>query len=534
MAIGEQAISYVRFSTLAQKLGDSRRRQMEMAQEWCDKHSVELLTEFTFHDLGTSAFRSKNSKTGQLADLLDYARNGRLVRGTYLVVESFDRITRDDLQPAISLLQDIVRAGLRVVTVTDGQIWDEEAISEPMRFIFAVMALSQGHMESAKKSNRITQNWKNARATENRKAFGVFPGWLRRSADGTNWEPIPERVAIIKRIFQLAIDGYGSYTVAKKLNAEGVPGITERRATWSSGGVSKILVNRAVMGEFEFKTRDKKTNKPVPTGNVIPDWYPQIIEPDMFHHARAVITSRATLPAKRRDRSYRNLFFGMAHCAQCGAPMIRRNCSGSNRTPGYGRYVCTDSHNGKTDCPTVHAHTAELAMIPQLIAYFSSAFVPGERINAAREAMEGAKGRIADIQRSISRLDEALLYSEGSVADLMKKRNQLVSQEVQAKHDLEEAETTYYNLDSPEGALENADEVIAAVKAHDDDETARDVRARFHTRLAGLVQFISIAEDRAYAHVKSLDRLYTFYFTDDHAKNAMTMNRQIAAPRRSR
>jgi DNA invertase Pin-like site-specific DNA recombinase len=530
----EQAISYVRFSSAQQALGDSKRRQLAAAQKWCDAHNVELLTGFTFQDLGLSAFRSKNSKAGQLAALVEATKSGRIDRDTYLVVEAFDRLTRDELQTAIDLLKAIVNAGLRVVTVIDGQVWDAESIRDPMKFMFAVMLLSQGHAESAKKSERITENWKEARKTLDRSKFGIYPAWLRRSADGHAWEPIPERVTIIQRVFELAIEGYGSYTLAKKLNSEGIPTVSGVGA-WTSGRVSKLLVNRSLIGELEFKTRDK--GKTVATGNVIADWYPAVIEPAVFHHARSVITGRKTLPAKRRDRSYRNILFGLAYCGTCGATMVRRNCSGPNRTVGYGRYVCSYSNHAKTGCPTVHAHTLEHAVVHNLVNYFASSFVSGERVNAAREALEGAKGNVAGLERALARIDEAIKFSTQSVHVLIQQRDLISVQLTDARSAVDAAEGVFYNVDTPDGVRDDLASIEAALTAPDDDEGARDVRARFHARLVGLVEHVSILPRHINVRIKEPSTDWPIVYGGETLEDNIVASlraRAFAAPIRNR
>jgi DNA invertase Pin-like site-specific DNA recombinase len=65
-ATAPRAYSYLRFSTPDQLKGDSYRRQTQLAQEYARKHSLELDQSLTFEDLGVSAYRSKNVKTGAL------------------------------------------------------------------------------------------------------------------------------------------------------------------------------------------------------------------------------------------------------------------------------------------------------------------------------------------------------------------------------------------------------------------------------------------------------------------------------------
>lgn len=50
------AVLYVRFSTKKQEAGDSQRRQIESAEQWCERNNAELSAQ-TYEDLGVSAFK---------------------------------------------------------------------------------------------------------------------------------------------------------------------------------------------------------------------------------------------------------------------------------------------------------------------------------------------------------------------------------------------------------------------------------------------------------------------------------------------
>ena len=60
------AFSYLRFSTPEQGAGDSRRRQMAMAEKYAADHHLTLDQSLSFRDIGVSAFRGKNAKEGAL------------------------------------------------------------------------------------------------------------------------------------------------------------------------------------------------------------------------------------------------------------------------------------------------------------------------------------------------------------------------------------------------------------------------------------------------------------------------------------
>ena len=59
------AYSYVRFSTPEQAKGRSYERQIEAAAAYAKEHGL-TLADYTFEDLGVSAFRGKNAQTGAL------------------------------------------------------------------------------------------------------------------------------------------------------------------------------------------------------------------------------------------------------------------------------------------------------------------------------------------------------------------------------------------------------------------------------------------------------------------------------------
>src|SRR6266702_3132134 len=88
-----RAYSYLRFSTPEQSKGDSYRRQSKLAKDYVDRHGLVLDDKLSFNDLGVSAFRGLNSVAGRLGAFREAVRVGLVPRGSYLLVESLDRIS---------------------------------------------------------------------------------------------------------------------------------------------------------------------------------------------------------------------------------------------------------------------------------------------------------------------------------------------------------------------------------------------------------------------------------------------------------
>jgi DNA invertase Pin-like site-specific DNA recombinase len=116
-----RAYSYLRFSTPEQLKGDSLRRQTELAERYASTHALQLDTELNLRDLGVSAYRGANLETGALGAFLDAIKQRIVEPGAYLLVESLDRVSRKAARKAVRVLEEIVEAGVTVVTLNDGK-----------------------------------------------------------------------------------------------------------------------------------------------------------------------------------------------------------------------------------------------------------------------------------------------------------------------------------------------------------------------------------------------------------------------------
>ena len=155
------AFSYLRFSSPEQARGDSIRRQTEATDAWCERHGATLDKSLTLRDEGVSAFKGKhreNPDTHALASFLNAVKADRVPAGSFLVVESLDRLSREKIRPALTLLLNLIEAGVKVVQLIPAEsVYDEDV--EPMQLMQAIMELNRGHSESKVKSERIGAAW---------------------------------------------------------------------------------------------------------------------------------------------------------------------------------------------------------------------------------------------------------------------------------------------------------------------------------------------------------------------------------------
>src|SRR5262245_62143953 len=122
-----RAYSYVRFSSEAQANGDSLRRQLALTKAYCDRKGLRLDESLRLHDLGISAFRAENAEAGALAAFLEAVRMGTVTRGSVLIVESLDRLSRSGMMEALDLFRRLLESGIVLVTLLPEREYTEDS-----------------------------------------------------------------------------------------------------------------------------------------------------------------------------------------------------------------------------------------------------------------------------------------------------------------------------------------------------------------------------------------------------------------------
>src|SRR5262245_40157940 len=219
------AYSYLRFSSPQQAAGDSLRRQQELRDGWLARSGVVLDESLSLKDEGVSAFTGghrANPDRHALAAFLELVKQGRRIpRGSYLVVESLDRLSREHIRPALTLLLNLIDHGIRIVQLLPVEaVYDEHV--EPMALMQAIMELSRGHSESRMKSERVGRAWeqKKKHAGQDGPITRRCPSWL--TVEGGRFVVDKNKAAAVKRVYRLAVQGFGIGMITKKLTAEGV------------------------------------------------------------------------------------------------------------------------------------------------------------------------------------------------------------------------------------------------------------------------------------------------------------------------
>jgi DNA invertase Pin-like site-specific DNA recombinase len=308
------AYSYQRFSSDHQSDGDSIRRQTALAESWCKRNQAQLDTSTTYQDKGVSAYRGKHREKGVLASFLAAVEAGRIPRGSVLVLENLDRLSRENPWDSVPLLCSIVNAGVTVVTLSPSEMLYERG-RDLTPLILAVVEFGRGNSESAIKSERLLAFWaekKRLARVEGKIMTRRLPGWIAEK--NGKLVLIPTHAKIVRQIFAMCIQGMGTHRIVQQLTKT-TPPILGRGRRWTKCSIQKILTSRYAIGEYQPKHGDQ------PDGDPIPDYYPRVVTDEVFEQAQNAL-------ARHKDRRGRigkkvaSLFTGLLMDARTHSRML--------------------------------------------------------------------------------------------------------------------------------------------------------------------------------------------------------------------
>lgn len=352
-----KAYSYIRFSTPKQAQGDSYRRQLQQAMDYCAEHNLQL-DDKTIDDFGTSAFRGANMTEGALGRFVDAVKHGEIEQGSYLLVESVDRLSRQAVEEALEQFLAIVRAGIVIVTLSDKQVFRRGQV-DFTKLIVSIVYMARANDESEMKSRRSRAAWSNGReqARKNNKviANSRLPSWLTR--DGEQIVPIPERVAIVNEMFEMAKSGCGYEQIAKVFLEKGYKTFG-KEADWRPAGIQAVIKSQAVIGVFQPHVIENGHR--VPADEPILGYYPTIVSPALFEEVQHLISKRNKHSGSYRKGTFNNLFSGVLRC-QCGESLRYQNKGRAGSPRNY--LVCPKQNTAGCKLPNMLYDKVE----PQLL-----------------------------------------------------------------------------------------------------------------------------------------------------------------------
>jgi DNA invertase Pin-like site-specific DNA recombinase len=492
------AYSYARYSSTAQAQGHSEARQLEDARRYCQEKGF-ALDESLGIDRGLSGFTGENLTRGILGEFLAAVSAGKVKRGSVLIVENPDRLSRRRFAEVYGwIYQPPLNFGLEI------HFLSPRAVLRPnhsfVELLSVGLEIDRSNSESAIKSERSTKAWaaKKHASPAGFAITAVMPAWL----EGRVGEPIrvnQARAEIARTIFELAACGFGERLICRWLNERGIPTFGDakrgRAKYWSRSSVDKILHSHAVLGEYQPMRgrpgRRGQNTSPTgeslhwrPDGPVRENFFPPIIERALFIRVQEEIANRRTTKAGGRVSRLHNLFSGLAWDGNLGLPMHWRFRHLSQRP-----LLCTASKhiNGVTPNQIVYSdfEAAFLTWLDQLD--WASVIDAHDS-----EEIRGLEVKLADLQLAINRCEGRITIAVDELVNLpspaLRARLRAEEESLEAfKRERESVAKTLEAAQAKNRDLLGPNVVYASLAGARDLETRVKLRAEIRRRVSSIV-----------------------------------------------
>jgi len=490
-----KAYSYIRFSSPEQSKGDSLRRQIELSKSYAEKNNLIFDESLRMEDRGISAFNGANVERGALGEFLRKIEQQEIPVGSYLLVESLDRLSRTQVLTAFNQFTSIIQKGITIVTLSDNMKYTADSVNANFsELLISLTIMSRAHEESKVKSLRLSAAWDNKRKNlDAKKLTSRAPSWLKLNEDKTKFDLIEDRVKVVQSIFKMSADGFGKWQIARILNEKKVP-VFKRSRGWSTTNINNMLNGRAVLGEFQPKKKGE------PAGDLITDYFPAIIDEGLFYKVQIAKENRRQQGGPA-GKHMRNLFTGIGKCAYCGDSMIFDNTGEGPK--GSKRLVC-NSGIRRLGCVRKgwqYKHF-EQAFLAQLNGLDLNDINPQNEANIeiekCRNSVYALEGQINEKNIQLERLAMALCESDSPPIIFVKKATQLESEVTFLKEELKEQQR---NLNKKEQSISNLEQKHLELKSFINlmDELKGDelfnLRVKLKQSIVNLIKYVELYPD---------------------------------------
>ena len=438
------------------------RRQAEMAEAWAARRGVPLDNELNLTDKGVSAYTGANMDVGNLGAFLRAVDDGTVPKGSWLLVENLDRLSREPAFDASYMMQGIIRAGVTVVDLSDnGREYNTDTLrsSEGLMHLMAMLlSFARGNQESVQKARRVGEAYAHKRtvfASDQKltKPYTLkLPAWIHWEPSICDYALIEERAQRLRWMFEMADDGWGAHSIAAHLNETKVD-------TWGAGGwkaaywhrsyIRKLLTNKAAIGIFTphtvRKADGKRTKERKPQAQIT-HRFPAAVDRELFERVNARLSTTAPR-GKNTTAPVRSIFAGVLKCQHCGGTVTRVNkgewvylvCAAAHAKAGTCRYESVAYEEAEAEIRKPIQHILDDAprgndttQLDTEIQQWRGAIDAGE--DTTRELLEvRMSDKSAAAERALRRAERELEEARESLRKLMERRDTLTSTNVKMR-----------------------------------------------------------------------------------------------------
>ena len=361
-----------------------------------------------------------------------------------VLVDDSSRLSRS-LSDAMRIFERLNFAGVRVVAVSQGI--DSQNDQADVLVTFHGLMDSMYVKELAKKTHRGMEG----ALLRGFHTGGSCFGYRTTEADGGKQLRVFEpEAAIVRRIFEMSAVGAALKTIAKTLNAEGIPSPRARKGRpsvggWCPTGIREMLHNERYVGRIVWNrskfVKVPGTNKRVARLRPQSEWktrvqpHLRIVSDELWERVRTRLSwlkenyrggRPSGLCSPRAGSRY--LFSGILVCSECGARLSIVTGTRKNDHPRWGcprnfnRGTCSNDLRERNEYveKQLLGELQRAVLHPEAVEYALTAFEKAldEQLTAVTGGLDKNRERLAAIDAELGRLAEAVAI-QGSSRALM-------------------------------------------------------------------------------------------------------------------
>lgn len=408
--------------------------QKKILEEYASKNNLTNIIHFTDDGISGTQF----DRPGFMA-MMNGVNTGNI---GCIIVKDMSRLGRDYLK--VGQCMEILRQkGVRLIAINDNvdSFYREDDFT-PFRNI-----MNEWYARDT--SRKIQSTFRSKGESGKHTASSPPYGYIKDEKDKDKWIVDEKAAQIVRRIFNLTMQGNGPYRIAKILEAEkiDIPAyhqqklgyglhqskVFEHPYRWCSSTIASILKKQEYLGHtVNFKTRkhfkDKKS-KYVSEDNwlIFENTHEAIIDQETFDNVQRIRGNVKRYPDGWGE--YHPLT-GLMYCADCGSKMYVHRTSNYKSIPYYTCSAYTKVPC-RTLCPSAHRIKAEAVLnliqetlkdIKKYLDEDNEAFIRSiqnemeekEKVEIERQRVRliDSKSRIQELERLMCRIYEDMILEK--------------------------------------------------------------------------------------------------------------------------
>jgi len=410
---------YERLSHDDEQQGESNSivNQKRILEDYALSHGMTVFRHFTDDGISGTRFDRPGFQ-----NMIDEVRAGNVEA---CIIKDMSRFGRDYLQVG-SYMEVLRKNDTRLIALND----NVDTLKGDDEFTPFRNIMNEWYARDTSKKIRSAYKAKNLAGKHT--SSSVPYGYLKSEKDKDQWVVDPVAAPIVKRIFQMTMEGKGPYQISKILSDEHIEipayyhqkmgiGLWQTREIkypyqWGSSTIVHILSNPCYLGHTcNFKTRkhfkDKKSHYvDQDQWTIIENTHEAIIDQETFDNVQRLRKNIRRYPDGWGEA---HPLGGLLFCADCGGKMYVHRTNNGKRIP---QFTCAEY--GKipvgTRCKTQHRVNADVVMtliketLREIINF--SKEDEDEFVRIVRKAVASQQSDEASDQRA--RLDECRKRSQ--------------------------------------------------------------------------------------------------------------------------